>query len=111
MVHRRAAHLALLLGLLAAPVLAQNRPTPIAADARRGVIRHVEAMAVTVDGKAMQLAAGAQVRDQQNLIIVPMSIPRNGALADYTLNAQGQIFRVWLLTPTEQARRKPAGGG
>jgi len=111
MVHRRAAHLALLLSLLAAPLFAQNRPTPIAADARTGVIRHVEAMAVTVDGKAMQLAAGAQVRDQQNLIIVPMSIPRNGAVADYTLNAQGQIFRVWLLTPAETAQRKPKGGG
>jgi hypothetical protein len=67
-------------------------------------------MAVTVDGKAMQLAAGAQVRDQQNLIIVPMSIPRNGALAGYTLNTQGEIFRVWLLTPAEIAQRKPGGG-
>jgi hypothetical protein len=110
MVHHRAAYLALLLGLLAAPVLAQSRPTPIPADARLGLIRHVEAMAVTVDGKAMQLAAGAQVRDQQNLIIVPVSIPRNGAWAGYTLNAQGQVFRVWLLTPAELARRKSKGG-
>ena len=110
MVHRRAAHLALLLGLLAAPVLAQNRPTPIAADARRGVIRHVEAMAVTVDGRAMQLAAGAQVRNQQNLIIVPVTIPRGGAWAAYKLDRDGQIFRVWLLTPDEIARPSPEGG-
>ncbi len=110
MVHHHAAYLALLLGLLAAPVLAQNRPVPIPAETKRGVIRHVEAMAVTVDGKATQLAAGAQIRDQQNLIIVPMSIPRNGAVADYTLNGQGQVFRVWLLTPAEIARRKPTGG-
>ena len=72
----RAACLALLLLFGAVPVLAQTRPSPIPEDSRRGYIRHVEEMAVTVDDKAMQLAAGATVRNQQNLIIVPMSIPR-----------------------------------
>jgi hypothetical protein len=66
-------------------------------------------MAVTVDDKAMQLAAGATVRNQQNLIIVPMSIPRGGAWADYVLNRDGQVFRVWLLTPDELARPRPGG--
>jgi hypothetical protein len=79
-------------------------------DSYRGVIRHVEEMAVTVDDKLMQLAAGAQIRNQQDLIIVPMSIPRSGAWADYTLNADGQIFRAWLLTPDELSRPKPAKG-
>jgi len=68
-------------------------------------------MAVTVTAKRCSLPPARKSATQQNLIIVPMSIPLNGALADYTLNAQGQIFRVWLLTPAEQARRKPAGGG
>jgi len=66
-------------------------------------------MAVTVDDKAMQLAAGATVRNQQNLIIVPMSIPRGGAWADYVLDRDGQVLRVWLLTPDELARPKPEG--
>src|SRR5262245_44898552 len=110
MVHRRAAYLALLPALLAAPVLAQVRTPPIPLDSHRGVIRHVEEMAVTVDDKRMQLAAGAQIRNQQNLIIVPVSIPRSGAWADYTLNADGQIFRAWLLTPEELARPKPGKG-
>ena len=111
MVHRRAAYLALLSALLVAPVVAQTRNPPIPEDSRRGVIRHVEEMAVTVDGKPMQLAAGAQIRNPQNLIIVPMGIPREGAWADYTLNGDGQIFRVWLLTPDEFARPKRATGG
>jgi hypothetical protein len=67
-------------------------------------------MAVTVDDKAMQLAAGATVRNQQNLIIVPMSIPREGAWAAYNLDRDGRVFRVWLLTPDELARTRPAGG-
>ena len=103
----RAACIALLLLFGAVPVLAQTRPSPIPEDTRRGYIRHVEEMAVTVDDKAMQLAAGATVRNQQNLIIVPMSIPRGGAWADYVLDRDGQVLRVWLLTPDELARPKP----
>jgi hypothetical protein len=68
-------------------------------------------MAVAVDDKAMQLAAGAQIRNPQNLIIVPTAIPRSGVWADYILNTEGQIFRVWLLTPDELARPKPKSGG
>src|SRR5262245_28707517 len=111
MVHRFAAHLALLSALLSSlPALAQFRVPPVPEDSRRGVIRHIEEMAVAIDDKPMQLAAGAQVRDQQNLIVVPMSIPKNGAWADYVLNAEGQVYRVWLLTPAEFARPKPGTG-
>src|SRR5262245_45154609 len=112
MVHRFAVHLALLSVLLPPmPALAQFRVPPVPEDSRRGVIRHVEQMAVAIDGKLMQLAAGAQIRDQQNLIVVPVSIPKSGAWADYVLNADGQVFRVWLLTPAEFARPKPGTGG
>ena len=105
MAPRRAACLALLPAFLwAVSVLAQTRPSPIPQDSRRGYIRHVQEMAVTMDDKAMQLAAGAVIRDQQNLIIVPVTIPREGAWAAYNLDRDGQIFRVWLLTPGEVAR-------
>ncbi len=111
MASRRAACLALLPALLwAVSVLAQARPSPIPQDSRRGYIRHVEEMAVTVDDKAMQLAAGAIIRDRQNLIIVPLTIPREGAWAAYNLDRDGQMFRVWLLTPDELARPGPEGG-
>jgi hypothetical protein len=69
-------------------------------------------MAVTVSRKPMQLAAGAVIRDERNLIIVPVSIPREGAWAAFTLDRNGQISRVWLLTPEELARaKKRASGG
>src|SRR5258707_15359032 len=110
MAPHRAACLALLPVLLwAASVLAQARPSPIPQDSRRGYIRHVEEMAVTVDDKAMQLAAGAIIRDQQNLIIVTATIPREGAWAAYNLGRDGQGFRVWLLTPLELVRPRPEG--
>jgi len=88
---------------------AQTRSVPIPEGCTRGYIRHVMETAVTMDGKPMQLAAGAIIRDQRNLIVVPASIPREGAWADYILDRSGQIFLVWLLTPEELAR--PGGGG
>src|SRR5437899_5243344 len=100
MAPRRAACLALLPVLLwAASVLAQARPSPIPQDSRRGYIRHVEEMAVTVDDKAMQLAAGAVIRDQQNLIIVPVTIPRGGDRKSTRLNSShlGISYAVFCL--------------
>ena len=106
----RAACLALLAVLVwAVPVLAQTRPSPIPQNSKLGYIRHVKEMAVTVDGKAMHLAAGAIIRDQQNLVIVPVTLPRKGAWAAYSLDRDGRIFRVWLLTPGELARTKSGG--
>jgi len=111
MVLRFAPYLAFVLALLAAPAVAQLRVPPIPAEAQRGVIRHLKEMAVAVDERPVQLAPGAQIRDQQNLIIVPMSIPSGGAAADYILNADGTLFRAWLLTPQELAQPKPGSTG
>jgi len=111
MVARRAAYPIFLAALLAAPAVAQLRTPPIPADSQRGVIRHIKEMAVVIDDQPVQLAAGAQIRDQQNLIIVPTAIPQGGAWADYVLNGDGMVSRVWLLTPDELAVPKPRAGG
>jgi len=103
--------LALLPALLAAPAVAQLRAPPIPAEAQRGIIRHLKEMAVAIDNRPVQLAPGAQIRNQQNLIVVPLALPPGGAPADYILNPDGELFRAWLLTPQELARPKSAGGG
>jgi len=111
MIPRFAAYLALLQAVLAGPALAQARVPPIPADAQRGVIRHLKEMAVAIDDKPVQLAPGAQIRDQQNLIIVPVALPPSGATADYTIDGNGELFRAWLLTPRELAQPKSGSGG
>jgi|SRR5262245_24806460 len=113
MVLRLSAYLALLAAVLAAPALAQLqlRTPPIPAEAQRGVIRHLKEMAVAIDNRPVQLAPGAQIRNQQNLIIVPLSIPANGAAADYLLNGDGELLRAWLLTPQEAAQPRSGSGG
>ena len=77
---------------------AQLRTLP--ADARVGKIRHVQEMVVQIDGKQARLAPGAKVRDTHNRILVPVAIPA-GSLIKYTLNAQGEVSAVWILTPQE----------
>ena len=77
----------------------------------RGVMSHVQDVIVSVDGKALRISAGGNIRDRNNLIIVPSALPPGGALADYVLDMNGQISRAWLLTDEEarRPRKKPAG--
>ena len=108
----RAAYLVLVPALLCAGTgLAQPRPEPIPSEALRGYLRHVAEMDVTIDGKPMRLAAGAVIRDQRNLIIVPVSLPPAGAYADFLVNGDGQLIRVWLPTPAELAAPRKRFGG
>ncbi|HEX9192200.1 MAG TPA: hypothetical protein VF871_00375 [Burkholderiales bacterium] len=105
---RRVPYLLMAAALLAASAPAQTRSIPEAA--LSGYIQHIQGMAVTMDGNPMQLAPGSTVRDQKNLIIVPAAMPRQGAWADYVVDRNGQIFRVWLLTPEEQAQPRNQPG-
>ncbi len=93
--------LILLIALLAAPAAAQLRTIP--QDAQRGEIRHVQASTVELNGRTVQLAPGAQIRDTSNRIIVPTALPA-GALVKFRADAMGQIREVWLLTPQEAAQ-------
>jgi hypothetical protein len=94
--------LALLLCALLLPVAALAQLRQIPDSARRGHIVHIQDTIVEVDGQRMRLSAAAQIRSRDNLFIVPMSLPP-GALVKYTLDAMGQIHRIWVLTPEEAA--------
>ena len=86
------------------PAVAQLRTIP--ADAKRGTLSHVEGMTVELDGKRAQLAAGAQIRDGSNMIVVPTMLPKD-VLVKYQLDTQGQVGRVWILSPQEAAQPDP----
>jgi len=91
----------LLFCFVAESSLAQFRPIP--ADAERGEVRHVQGMTIAIDGTERQLAPGAQIRNASNLLIVPTAIPPD-SLAKYTVDANGMVRRVWILTPQEAAQ-------
>jgi sirohydrochlorin ferrochelatase len=102
MLHRAA----LILLLAAATGAAQAQFRAIPDQAKRATLSHVEGMIVDVDGKRMQLAAGAQIRDGRNMIVVPTAVPA-GVLVKYMLDTQGLVWRVWILSPQEAAQPDP----
>ena len=87
-------------------VLAQPILRTIPADTKRGVMSPVQGMTVEIDGKKMELAAGAQIRDDRNMILVPMALPKD-AKVKYQLNPDGKVRRAWILSPQEAAQPDP----
>jgi hypothetical protein len=91
---------------LVAATGAQAQMRTLPEDTERGVIRHVQGGDILIDGRAMRLAPGATIRGRENLIIVPSALPGDGALAEYLLDGDGSVSRVWLLTPEEASRQR-----
>ena len=55
---------------------------------------------VVIDGNPLPLAPAAQFRNQQNLIVMPMTIQSQREVV-YLADANGAIFRVWMISPVE----------
>ena len=85
---------------------AQAQLRSIPAAAQRATLSHVQGMTVEIDGKRVELAAGAQIRDGENRILVPTAVPP-GVRIKYLADAQGQVARIWILSPQEAAQPDP----
>jgi hypothetical protein len=94
----------LLLACAAGAAQAQLRTIP--PDTKRATMSHVQGMTVLLSGRQAELAAGAQIRDGNNMIVLPTALPA-GVLVKYQLGADGKVVRVWILTPQEAAQPDP----
>ena len=82
--------------------LLQQRQLP--AQGQRGELGIPLALPLVQIGNAvLRLAPGAVMYDQQNRSIVHASLPP-AAPVWYTVDAQGNVQRLYVLTPAEQAR-------
>ena len=61
---------------------------------------------VSLNGDASQLAPGAHIRGQNNMLQMSGSLEGSRLVVNYTLDMSGQIYDVWILTP-EEARKRP----
>jgi len=102
----RSLSLALLLACAAQAALAQSMLRTIPPDTKRGSLSFVQGMTMEIDGKRVELAAGAQIRDARNMIVVPAAVPP-GVLVKYQLGQDGKVARAWILTPQEAAQPDP----
>ena len=82
-------------------VAAQARTIP--AQAKRGPMSHVEGKVIDINGKRVRLAPGAQIRDASNRIVQPVTLASQ-VLVKYTLDSQGSVSRVWVLTRQEASQ-------
>ena len=98
----------LLMGLVlvAAATATQAQLRAIPPEAKRGYLSHVQGMTVELNGQRVDLAAGAQIRDARNLVVVPTAVPA-GSLVKYLLSADKKLQRVWILSPQEAAQPDP----
>ena len=96
--------IALLFACVATAAHAQLRTIP--PEAKRGTMSPLNGMMVEIDGRRHELAAGAQIRDGRNMIVVPNSVPKN-ILVKYLRGPGGKIDRIWILSPQEAAQPDP----
>lgn len=71
-----------------------------------GDLRHLEAMVVEIDGKPRQLSAGAQIRDPDNRLVLPVSLAEK-AKVRYLVDGEGRVHRVWILSEREKPALPP----
>ncbi|HEU4925092.1 MAG TPA: hypothetical protein VFT23_18680 [Burkholderiales bacterium] len=94
-----------ILASCAALAMAQLRTIP--KEAVLGQLRHLEAMVVEIDGKPRSLAPGAQIRDPDNRLVLPVSLVEKTQVR-YLVDSTGMVHRVWILSHAEKAALPPA---
>ncbi|HEY6280887.1 MAG TPA: hypothetical protein VIW72_03720 [Burkholderiales bacterium] len=60
---------------------------------------------VTIGDKRFHLAPGSIIIDQNNRVILPNYLPRS-AIVLYKIDSNGDLAKMWLLTPEEVANLK-----
>ena len=98
--------IALLAALVfAGPVSAQSmRKFP--PTALRGNFEVLQAPAVALNGKPARLSASARIFGPDNLIKLSASLSGQKLVVHYTVDTQGYLRDVWILT-AEEAAKKP----
>ncbi len=73
--------------------------------ALRGTIEVLQAPEVALNGKPARLAASARIFGPDNLIKMPASIARQKLVVNYTIDGEGFVRDVWILTESEAAKK------
>ena len=88
--------------LFAGTGYAQLRTIP--ANAKRATVGQPQVLPyVELNGKVVRLAPGGVIYDQNNRTIVHGALPP-GADVAFTLDMRGDVARIYILTPQEQAQ-------
>ena len=75
-------------------------------DAKKGALTPPLQQPVIIDGVAVRTAPGLQVRNEQNLIVMPNTL-QSVVPIRYQLDPMGNVWRIWILSAAEQAAPDP----
>jgi hypothetical protein len=87
--------------MLAASLPAQALDRLFPPNIKRGTLSNVDFPSVSLNGSQRKLAPGAWIRNENNMIDMPVTLRGREFTVNYTENPQGDIDRVWILTPAE----------
>ena len=104
---RRCALALLCAGLLASwalPAFAQS-PRNFPATAPRGELTVTAPPEVLLNKKPARLAPGSRMRGMDNMQVLSGAAVNLRMLVNYTMDLNGNVLDVWILTPAEAARQ------
>ena len=94
---------ALACAAVATPAAAQA-PRNFPATALRGELLVTAPPEVLLNKRPARLAPGARIRGADNMLLMSGAAVNQRLLVHYTLDLQGQMLEVWVLTPAEASR-------
>lgn len=89
-----------LLLLMCCPVIAHAQLRAIPADAIKAKMQPPQDSLVKMGKHVFRLAPGAHIRSTDNRIMLPVMITSEQVVR-YKLDANGDLYRVWILSPDE----------
>lgn len=92
-----------------AAVFAQSWQRTLPADGKVGVLGDSTSLPlVQLNGESMRLAPGGIIFDESNRTILHAALPAYARVL-YTTNPNGDVQRIYILTPAEQEQLDRAG--
>ncbi len=82
-------------------------PRPFTAQTLRGELMVTAPPEVRLNGQPVRLAPGARIRAADNMLRMSGALVNQRLLVHYTVDLNGQLRDVWVLTPAEAARPWP----
>lgn len=103
--NRRTA-LTIIAAALSSPAWAFDRAFP--PHALRGKMTPGYAPDISIDGKPRKLSPSARIFNRDNMIEMPAALRGSDIIVNYTVDGNGIIDKIWILSASEAAQKFPS---
>ncbi len=97
-------HFLICLMLMLTALTAFAAPRTFPSTALRGTLSAAVHPQIKIDGQIKTLSPGAKIMSKQNTIIMSTSLMDNTYTVNYTVDRQGFVDKIWILTDEELAQ-------